>query len=146
MNLTAHFTLEELTQSGYAERMGIDNTPDEVVQGRLVYLAGKLELARAILGAPLLVSSGYRCQALNRAVGSKDTSAHMQGLAADFICPGFGSPLVVAQRLASRKAELGFDQLIHEFRRWVHIGFRLDSPRGELLTIDANGVRVGLVA
>lgn len=146
MNLTEHFTLEELTASDTAARLGIDNTPGPVERANLVVLANKLEVVRLILGAPLIISSGYRCLALNRKLRSDDTSAHVQGLGADFTCPGFGTPLEIALRLASRRDEIGFDQLIHEFGRWVHVGFRLKDPRGELLTVDTRGTRAGLLA
>lgn len=146
MQLSPHFTLEELVRSDTAARLGIDNTPGPGALANLKDLAEKLERVRAILGAPMAISSGFRCLALNRAIGSRDTSAHVLGLAVDFTADKFGSPLAVAQRLADRKAEIGFDQLIHEYRKWVHLGFRVGQPRGELLTIDARGTVVGLVA
>jgi zinc D-Ala-D-Ala carboxypeptidase len=148
MQLTPHFSLEELTHSDTAARLGIDNTPAADVIEQLQATAEMMERVREILGAPIVISSGYRCLALNRSLGSKDTSAHVFGRAVDFTCPGFGPPLAVAERLSSRLAVLGFDQLIHEFRRWVHIGRAAGErvPRGELLTIDARGTRAGLLA
>lgn len=145
MKLTEHFTLEELTASDTAARLGLDNAPPPAVVQNLRALAEKLEEVRCILGRPLIVSSGFRSLAVNRAIGSKDTSAHVQGLAADFICPGFGSPLEVAEELAA--AGVRFDQLIHEYGRWVHIGLRADPStwRGQLLTIDRTGTRAGLL-
>lgn len=146
MNLTPHFTLEELTRSDMAARLGIDNTPGPDALANLALVAQRLEEVRTMLGAPLVISSGFRCLALNRALKSKDTSAHVQGLAVDFTCPGFGTPLQVAQRLAQRKDALAFDQLIHEFGRWVHLGWTAGIPRRELLTIDTKGTRAGLLA
>jgi zinc D-Ala-D-Ala carboxypeptidase len=144
MKLTEHFTIEELTASDTAARLGLDNTPAPAIVQNLRALAEKLEEVRSILGHPLIVSSGFRSLAVNRAIGSKDTSAHVQGLAADFICPGFGSPLDVAEELAAHGVKV--DQLIHEYGRWVHIGLKpaYNDWRGQLLTIDRSGTRSGL--
>lgn len=138
MNLSTHFTLEELTFSQTAAREGIDNTPPPEVVARLKHTALGLEAVRVRLGVPLSVSSGYRCLALNRLLGSKDSSAHVQGDAADFIAPGFGSPATVVSSL--KDAGIAFDQLIVEFGRWVHISFA-PAMRGELLVIDTHGTR-----
>jgi uncharacterized protein YcbK (DUF882 family) len=146
MQLTEHFSLEELTASDYAKRKGIDNTPSDPVRANLLVLARQLEVVRGILNVPIEITSGYRCLAVNRALGSKDTSAHVLGLAADFRAPLYGTPLEVADELATHAEEIGFDQLIHEFRSWVHIGFRPGSARGQLLTIDTRGTQMGLVA
>lgn len=148
MQLTEHFTLAELIRSKKADEKGIDNTPSEAIVEELRATALMMERVREILGAPIVISSGYRCLELNRLLGSKDTSAHVAGRAVDFTCPDFGTPLEVAKRLATRQALLGFDQLIHEFRRWVHIGRAAgqNTPRGELLTIDQRGTRAGLLA
>lgn len=146
MNLTEHFTYEELIASDYARRKGIDNTPSDPVRANLLVLARQLEVVRGILGVPIEITSGYRCLAVNRALGSKDTSAHVQGLAADFRAPQFGTPLEVAQELARHADAIGYDQLIHEFRSWVHIGFRAEGARGQVLTIDQRGTQIGLVA
>ena len=144
MNLTQYFTLDELTASDVAARLGLDNTPPPSVVQNLHALAEKLEEVRCVLGRPVIISSGYRSPKVNAAVGSKATSAHLQGLAADFICPQFGSPLEVAEELAA--AGVKFDQLINEYGRWVHIGLRAaySTWRGELLTIDRSGARIGL--
>lgn len=144
MKLTDHFALEELTVSDTAARMGLDNTPPPAIVQNLHALAEKLEEVRRILGHPIIVSSGFRSLAVNRVLGSKDTSAHVQGLACDFICPAFGTPIEVAEELAAHGVM--FDQLIHEYGRWVHIGLRpADTEwRGQLLTIDRTGTRAGL--
>jgi hypothetical protein len=142
-DLTPHFSLEELVASDTATRLGIDNTPPPEVVDELRKTAGLLEQIRAILGVPLLVSSGYRCQALNRALKSQDTSAHIPGQAADFRAPSFGTPLDICHALQGHAQELGFDQLIHEFDAWVHVGRRSGTSRGQLLTIDNAGTRFG---
>lgn len=144
MKLTEHFTLEELIFSETAIRHGLDNTPNEDVIDNLRLLASHLEEVRSLLGVPIIISSGYRCPALNRAVGSKDTSAHVQGLAADFTAPAFGSPLKICQEIRDCSA-IRFDQLIHEFGTWVHFGVAV-APRRELLTIDQDGTRSGLLS
>lgn len=146
MQLSPHFTLERLIASDTAARKGIANIPDDIRLANLRVLAERLEVVQDILGAHLEISSGYRCLALNRILGSKDTSAHVQGLAADLTAPAFGTPLDVAHKLAEHADEIGFDQLIHEFRKWVHIGFRAEGARGQLLTIDNRGTQTGLVA
>lgn len=135
MKLTPHFTLEELVASQTAARRGIDNTPGPDVLKNLGILAEGLERARALLGAPMLISSGYRCPALNTAVGGARNSAHKSGLAADFIAPGYGTPIQVCRLLEVHAAEIGFDQLIQE-GTWVHIGFPAPNaaPRREVLT------------
>lgn len=132
MNLTEHFTLAELTASETAARQGIDNTPSDVIIHNLTRTALLLEQVRTLLGAPVIISSGYRCPALNSAIGGAPRSAHMLGLAADFIAPAFGTPLEVCQALSANG--LQYDQLIHEFGRWVHIGLREGEPRRQDLT------------
>lgn len=146
MRLSQHFTLDELTVSETAARRGIDNTPPEAVLANLRETARCMEEVRAILGAkPILVTSGYRSPALNAAIGAKDSSAHVLGWAVDFTCPGYGTPLEVARRIAewAPQINLKYDQLIHEFRRWVHVSFN-PQARSMLLTIDDRGTRRGL--
>lgn len=130
MNLTEHFTLEELTFSSTACRMCIDNTPPPAVVERLKMLAAGLEKVRAQLGAPMHIDSGFRCPALNVAVKGAEKSAHLLGYAADFVCPTFGSPLEIVHKL--KASNIAFDQCIQE-GTWVHISF---DPRNrkEVLT------------
>lgn len=134
--LSPNFTLEEATHSQIAIRQGIDNTPTDIeTLERIRQTAEQMELVRSLLrDEPVTVSSWYRSPALNTAVGSGPTSAHLLGLAVDFICPGFGTPLEIARHLASnsRGTPLRYDQIIHE-GSWVHIGF-LGRERRELLT------------
>lgn len=142
MNLSPHFTLNELTHSQTAARRGIDNRPPESVLANMRnILCPGLEQVRALLGKPILISSGYRSQRLNVAVGGSVTSQHMLGLAADFTCPGFGTPLEVAH--AIKQSGIEFDQLLYEFDSWVHISFA-KHPRLQVLTIDTRGTRPGL--
>jgi hypothetical protein len=144
MRLTPHFDLSEFTTSQTASRKGLDNTPPPEVVARLQDVtAPGLERVRSILGKPLLISSGYRSPAVNKAVGGSKTSAHMFGYAADFICPGFGTPLDVCRALVN--AGLKFDQLIQE-GTWVHVSFD-PRMRQNILTKDgAGGYALGLAA
>lgn len=130
--LTPHFGLEELTVSETAARLGLDNTPDAAVRANLLLVAERLEQIRELVGVPIHVSSGYRAAAVNAAIGGSPTSAHMRGLAADFIAPAFGSPIKVAQ--AIRDSDLDFDQLIYEYGTWVHIGLSLTAARLQCLS------------
>jgi zinc D-Ala-D-Ala carboxypeptidase len=144
MRLSEHFTLDELTVSETAERMGIDNDPPDDIIPNLRALAVALEMVREALGdRPVVVTSGYRSPVLNRIVGGSRESAHLQGYAADFTCPGFGSPLDVCRAVVAA-GRIPYDQLIHEFGRWVHLSV---DPRwrGQVLTIDRQGTRPGLV-
>lgn len=129
--MTTHFTLAELIASDTAERLGIDNTPPQPVLKHLEVLANGLEQVRRLLGDnPMWVSSGYRCEELNRIIRGSQTSAHMAGWAADFVCPAFGTPLEIVNTLEA--SQLGFDQLIQE-GKWVHISFD-PRRRREVLT------------
>ena len=136
MQLTEHFSLEVLIASETAARAGIDNTPPDAIIVNLRALAEGLELVRkALNGKPVHVSSGYRCERLNVAIGGSRKSMHMQGLAADILCPAFGPPLEVCRAISAAGIET--DQIIHEFGRWCHVAFaaRDARPRRELLTI-----------
>lgn len=139
MKLSEHFTLDELCVSDTARRRGIDNSPLPELLPNLRRLANTLERVRAALGCdPLIVSSGYRCAALNRLVGGAATSAHLRGLAADITQPGV-EPRELARRIGPLVDELGIDQLIVECDRWVHIGLCEGKPRRQLLTYRAGG-------
>ena len=139
MNLTEHFTLEELTTTDHRE---FDNTPNETERENLVRLAGLLELVKVALGGkPIMVNSAFRSKQVNDAVGSKDTSQHRIGCAADIRVPGVTPDQVVKAVIT---AKLPFDQLIREFDRWTHISIPNDpkgKPRGQTLIIDKAGVR-----
>ena len=142
MNLTAHFTLEELTASETAERNGWDNSPNEQELANLVRLAEFLEQVKEVLaGKPIIISSGLRTKKVNDAVGSKDTSQHRIGCAADFKVPGMTPDEVVKAIVASG---IGYDQVIREFDRWTHISIPNSinfSPRAQALIIDKAGTR-----
>ncbi|VVE59449.1 peptidase M15 [Pandoraea iniqua] len=139
-DLTLHFTLDELTHSQTADRRGIDNTPSDEIVTNLIRVAQTLERVRVLLGSrPVSISSGYRSPDLNRAVGGARNSAHLYGLAADFICPGYGTPLQICKAIAA--SGIDFDQLIYE-GTWVHLGLAKagEKSRQQVLTAKfANG-------
>ena len=135
-SLSAHFTLDELTASQAATRKGIDNTPTPDVLRNLQSLAAVLEKIRTLLGGvSIIVSSGYRSPAVNKAVGGAKNSAHMSGLAADFTAPKFGTVLQTARMIAA--SEINYNQPIYEYGAWVHISLAAPGavPRRENLSI-----------
>jgi zinc D-Ala-D-Ala carboxypeptidase len=139
MNLSPHFTLEELTHTDHRE---LDNTPNQDEISNLQRLANFLEEVKTVLdGKPIMVNSAFRSKAVNDAVGSKDTSQHRIGCAADIRVPSMTPDQVVRAIIASG---LGFDQVIREFDRWTHISIpnqATGSPRKQALIIDKAGTR-----
>ena len=142
MRLTKNFTLDELIFSETAARKGIENAHTEEVLNNLQKLAEGLQDVRDLLGKPILISSGYRCLELNTAIGSKPTSAHVRGLAADFICPSYGSVEEVMEAIVN--SDIQYDQVILEYDRWIHLAFADEGyePRRNNLVIDKNGTRL----
>jgi zinc D-Ala-D-Ala carboxypeptidase len=140
MNLTEHFTLEELTHTDHRE---LDNTPNDAELANLTRLAEFLEEVKTVLGGkPIMVNSAFRSKAVNDAVGSKDTSQHRVGCAADIRVPGMAPNEVVKAIIDSG---LGYDQVIREFDRWTHISIpneAVRAPRKQALIIDKQGTRV----
>lgn len=151
MVLTEHFTVAEFTASDTALRLGIDNSlpatllPEaertcemlERIRSRLTRLAGQ--------PVPIVVTSGYRCLALNRAIGSADGSDHVRALAVDFKAGRFGSAYQVAKILAPLVTELQIGQLIHEFGSWVHVSTRMPAKEvNRIITISRRGAEVGV--
>jgi zinc D-Ala-D-Ala carboxypeptidase len=134
MNLSCHFTLEEMTFSQVAARLGLDNTPDSAAIANLERLTATVEAIRTLLGdKPIVVHSGYRSPQVNLAVGGVGISAHCRGLACDFTCPAFGAPVEAA--LAILRSDIAYDQLILEYG-WVHIALEEEGSlcRREALT------------
>lgn len=140
MNLSAHFTLDELTHTDHRD---LDNTPNEHELENLKRLAAFLEEVKTVLdGKPVMVNSAFRSKAVNDAVGSKDTSQHRVGCAADLRIPGMTPDQVVKAIIASG---IGYDQVIREFDRWTHVSIPNDpsgAPRKQALIIDKQGTRV----
>lgn len=149
MKLSKNFTLEEFTASDTARRFGLDNTPSPAIVSVLRETAAQMETVRAILceeaqrDIPIIITSGFRAPAVNRKVGSGPKSAHVRGRGVDWRAPAFGTPLKCARAIeAARKAgRIDYDQIIHEFASWVHLGFDV-AMRGQALTIynPGNGV------
>jgi uncharacterized protein YcbK (DUF882 family) len=140
MNLSEHFTLDELTHTDHRE---LDNTPNEQELANLKRLAEFLETVKGVLGGkPIMVNSAFRSKMVNDAVGSKDTSQHRVGCAADLRVPGMTPDEVVKAVIASG---IGYDQVIREFDRWTHISIpnaANGTPRRQALIIDKAGTRV----
>ena len=133
--MTPHFTLAELT---HTDHRSLDNTPNAGELANLKKLAEFLEVVKTTLGGkPIMINSAFRSKAVNDAVGSKDTSQHRLGLAADFRVPGMAPDAVVRAIIA---AKLPFDQLIREFDAWTHASIS-DKPRRQALIIDKAGTR-----
>jgi hypothetical protein len=136
MQLSDNFSLEELIASETAARSGIDNTPPPDLMPNLYALADGLEQVRDALGGlPIHVTSGFRSPRLNKLVGGAANSQHMIGLAADIVCPQYGTPLDVCRAIVAAGIEI--DQVIHEFGNWCHVSFpaRGAQPRRQQLTI-----------
>ena len=137
--LSEHFTLEELTHTDHRD---LDNTPDDHEKNNLIRLAKFLEEVKTVLGGkPVMVNSAFRSKAVNDAVGSKDTSQHRVGCAADLRIPGMTPDEVVKAIIASG---IGYDQVIREFDRWTHISVPNEPtgvPRKQALIIDKQGTR-----
>jgi len=141
MQLSEHFTLEEMTASATALRHGLPNKPDDVVFKNLQRLAKHMEAVRSAIGKPIIITSGYRSPEVNKLVGSKDTSQHCIGCAVDFKVHGMTPDDIVAEIIA---AGVPFDQLIREFNSWVHFSIPNSSGqpwRMQALIIDALGAR-----
>lgn len=146
MQLSKDFYLSEFIKSQTAERLRLDNTPNQTAINNLKLLTDKvLQPIRDHFNAPIVVSSGYRSLTVNRTLpGSSNTSQHLLGQAADFEIPSIDN-----FKLASWiKDNLNYDQLILEFYTggnsgWIHVGY---SPKhkNEELTINKFGRFTGL--
>ena len=140
MNLTEHFTLEELTVTSHRE---FDNTPNEAEIENLTRLAEFLEQVKTVLGGkPVMINSAFRSKQVNDSVGSKDTSQHRVGCAADIRVPGM-TPNQVIQTIM--QSDIQYDQIIREFDSWTHISIPNnpnDKPRKQALIIDKTSTRI----
>ena len=144
MQLSEHFSLGEMTKSQTALRLGLDNEPQDRERAALIELCEKtLEPIRWHFDRPIIVNSGYRAPAVNRAIGSSDTSQHCAGQAADIEIPGIDNLAVYLW--AGQHCE--FDQLILEYYTgepssgWVHVSYvSPEDNRKQRLRIDKSGV------
>jgi len=140
MQLSEHFSLKELTVTSHRQ---FDNTPNASEMANLTRLAAMLEQVKTVVGnKPVMVNSAFRSKQVNDAVGSKDTSQHRIGCAADIRVPGMTPKEVVEAVIAS---DIPYDQIIKEFDSWTHISIpntANDKPRKQALIIDRQGTRV----
>jgi zinc D-Ala-D-Ala carboxypeptidase len=144
--LSPHFTLREFTYSQTASRAGIKNIPTLEAFFRIKRTAFVMEMVRACCDDnPVTVTSGYRSPEVNALVNGAENSAHLSGLACDFMIPCYGEPLDVCHAIQPYMRLLKIDQLIHEYGDWVHLGLvpHGSTPRYQCLTIDENGTRDG---
>ena len=139
MNLTEHFTIEEMQRSSTATRLGLPNICPVALVPNMMDVANHLEIIRAHFDAPVHVTSCFRSPAVNAAVGGSATSAHRFGHAAD--CEVQGVPIIDLCRWCAENIK-DFDQIIYEFGSsgWMHIGFG-GAVRGQLLTATKEGSR-----
>ena len=137
----SYFTLNELCQSNTAQEKGINNTPDERAKSNIQSLIKEcLDPIREIYGKPIIISSGYRSSALNKAVGGASTSQHLTGQAADMV-PANGGSLKDIFKAAVSFGK--YDQLIYEQNskgsKWVHVSYDANRNRGQILSYK-NGI------
>ena len=134
MRLTRNFTYEELRHSDVAERRGINNRPrtkeeeKRVIENLKALCMEVLQPLRDFLGKPVVISSGYRCAELNKAVGGVRNSQHMKGEAADIHVENTEHLLKIMHFIMD---ETDFDQVIWERNRagtqWVHVSYKREG-------------------
>ena len=130
MQLSEHFSLEELTVTSHRE---FDNTPNDDEIANLTRLAEFLESVKTVLGGkPVMINSAFRSKQVNDSVGSKDTSQHRVGCAADIRIPGMTPNQVIQTIMASG---IAYDQIIREFDSWTHISIPVSYTHLTLPTI-----------
>lgn len=151
MKLSPHFSLEEFTQSDTALRLGIDNSLPPQLANKALETAHMMERVRAFLcdqarkEVPIEVTSGYRCEALNAAIGGAPQSDHLRMMAVDFRAPTFGTPQKICQVMAPAVYGLQIGQLILEYGSWVHLSLVVpDKPKNRIITRTASGYSVGI--
>lgn len=143
MNITKHFTLEELTYSATAEKHGIKNVCPQDLMENIELMAENLEVVRGIYNKPVKILSCFRSLEVNNLVGGSKTSSHVNALAVDFIIPGIEN-IEVCRKVNEAFKE--FDQIIYEFgpTGWVHLGFGSQYRKQLLSAVKKNGKTVYL--
>ena len=142
MNLSTHFSLEELTRSQSALRKGIDNTPGPSEIKNLSRLCiDLLEPIRGVLGVPMHIDSGFRCKEVNAAVGGAKTSAHIDGRAADIV--PVGMDLHKAFDIIRNALYFPLDQVIIECDSWIHVAIPKESIPARHQALIAKRVKAG---
>ena len=141
MRLSKNFTLDEFTVSQTAERFGIDMHPPEIIVDNIKNLVKACLQPLRDEAGPIYISSGYRPLELNTRIGGSKKSAHVLGNAVDFSVTNM-TPYDVCELIVAM--ELPFDQVIHEFGRWTHMGVA-DILRGEALTAYRKDAKVRYV-
>lgn len=136
MKLERNFYLAEFTDSFIASRLGLSNDVPGRLMGNLRRLAKAMQHVRDFLGHPVIITSGYRSPAANAAVDGSVNSQHMKAAAADWSCPGFGTPLEVCRAIEPHLDQFGITQLIHEYGAWIHTGILPVEPINRVLTYD----------
>ena len=133
--MSNYFSIAELTASFTASRFGIDNTPPKEVADKLQVLISEcLNPIREAYGKPIIVTSGYRCEALNKKVGGKPTSQHLRGEAVDIV----GANNEETRKIFEVAKRLGrYDQLLYERNSvgkiWVHLSYKREGNRGQCI-------------
>ena len=141
MQLSKYVSIGEVTYSDTAKRKGLDNTPtEEALENLKVICAEVFDKVREHFGVPLYISSGYRGDALNKAINGSKSSDHCKGRALDLDQDYRGNGVTNAQVFEYIKDNLEFDQLIWEFGSkenpdWVHVGYRKGKNRGQVLRL-----------
>ena len=147
MQLSKHFSLKEMTKSGTAARLGLDNTPNEEQIENLKALCENIlePLREYYESRPIMITSGFRSEKLSEAIGSSSRSQHCKGEAVDFEIPGFDNKQVAAHI----KNNFFYDQLISEYYEegiadsgWIHVSYKRDgSNRKQSLIKDKEGYK-----
>lgn len=126
-----NFKMSELIYSETAIKNNINNMPDiNSLDNLLNLIYYCLQPARELLGAPMIITSGYRNPLVNRLVGGVNSSQHTKGQAADFTVSGI-TPSQIISIIKTSKIE--FDQLVNEYDKWVHISYNKGKNRREVL-------------
>lgn len=151
INLSQHFTVKEFTDSDLAARHEVNNDLPIDLYDAARATAQMMERIRGHLSyqrttdVPIDVTSAYRCLALNRLLGSKDTSDHVRMRAIDFRAPGFGTPLAICKTLVPVMDVLGIGQVVYE-NTWVHVSsVKPVKDINRILTVQGKGYIPGIV-